>query len=153
MAIFDATLAKAVAAGIFKGPLTAIIGSSPVHRVDEVSKLVLGVDVRAGKAGDGAAPLLARVQAVDGVEVELLLGDMALLPRKARCMRHKRRTTLSVVRPPQGAAFSRGPDTWRHHYAADRVTRRRPPGPGAREPSSSDYRRARTSARVRPSIP
>ena len=47
--------------------------------VDEDSELVLGVDVRAGNAGDGdgAAPLLAQVQAVDGVEVETLLGDMA----------------------------------------------------------------------------
>jgi hypothetical protein len=47
--------------------------------VDEDSELVLGVDVRAGNAGDGegAAPLLEKVQAVDGVEVETLLGDMA----------------------------------------------------------------------------
>ncbi len=47
--------------------------------VDEDSELVLGVGVRAGNAGDGdgAAPLLAKVQATDGVEVERLLGDMA----------------------------------------------------------------------------
>jgi hypothetical protein len=47
--------------------------------IDEDSELVLGVDVRAGNAGDGdgAAPLLARVQGVDGVDVEVLLGDMA----------------------------------------------------------------------------
>jgi hypothetical protein len=47
--------------------------------VDENSELVLGVDVRAGNAGDGdgAAPLLAKVQATDGVDVERLLGDMA----------------------------------------------------------------------------
>jgi transposase len=46
---------------------------------DEASELVLGVDVRAGNAGDGegAAPLLSKVQAVEGVEVETLLGDMA----------------------------------------------------------------------------
>lgn len=46
---------------------------------DEDSELVLGVDVRAGNAGDGdgAAPLLADVQATDGIEVERLLGDMA----------------------------------------------------------------------------
>lgn len=46
---------------------------------DEDSELVLGVDVRAANAGDGdgAAPLLEQVQAVDGVEVETLLGDMA----------------------------------------------------------------------------
>ena len=46
---------------------------------DEDSELVLGVDVRDGNAGDGdgAASLLAKVQATDGVEVERLLGDMA----------------------------------------------------------------------------
>ena len=40
---------------------------------------MLGVDVRAGNAGDGegAAPLLEDVQATDGVEVDTLLGDMA----------------------------------------------------------------------------
>ncbi|MGH3530028.1 MAG: IS1182 family transposase [Pseudonocardiaceae bacterium] len=47
--------------------------------VDEDSELVLGVDVRAGNAGDGdgAAPLLGQVQGRDGIEVETLLGDMA----------------------------------------------------------------------------
>jgi len=46
---------------------------------DENSELVLGVEVRAGNAGDGdgAAPLLSQVQATDGVEVGTLLGDMA----------------------------------------------------------------------------
>ena len=44
--------------------------------VDESSELVLGVEVRAGNAGDGegAVPLLAKVTAV---EVATLLGDMA----------------------------------------------------------------------------
>ncbi len=47
--------------------------------VDEDSELVLGVEVRAGNAGDGdgAAPLLAQVQALDGIEVDTVLGDMA----------------------------------------------------------------------------
>jgi hypothetical protein len=47
--------------------------------VDENSEIVLGVDVRAGNAGDGegAAPLLEDVGDVDGIEVETLLGDMA----------------------------------------------------------------------------
>jgi hypothetical protein len=47
--------------------------------VDENSELVLGVDVRGGNAGDGdgAAVLLAKVQATDGVTVDRLLGDMA----------------------------------------------------------------------------
>jgi hypothetical protein len=46
---------------------------------DEASELVLGVDVRAANAGDGAGavPLLEQVQAVDGIDVEVLLGDMA----------------------------------------------------------------------------
>jgi len=46
---------------------------------DEGSELVLGVDVRPGNAGDGdgAAPLLAQVQAVGTIEVGKLLGDMA----------------------------------------------------------------------------
>lgn len=46
---------------------------------DEQTELVLGVEIRSGNAGDGegAAPLLARVQAIEGIEVETLLGDMA----------------------------------------------------------------------------
>jgi hypothetical protein len=46
---------------------------------DEDSELILGVDVRAGNAGDGdgAAPLLGQVQDLDGVDVHTLLGDMA----------------------------------------------------------------------------
>lgn len=46
---------------------------------DEATELVLGVDVRSGNAGDGegAAPLLGQVQAIEGVEVGTLLADMA----------------------------------------------------------------------------
>lgn len=46
---------------------------------DEDSELVLGVEVRAGNAGDGegAAPLLEKVTSLDGIEVDTLLGDMA----------------------------------------------------------------------------
>jgi len=46
---------------------------------DEASELVLGVEVRAGNApdGEGAVPLLGAVQAIEGVEVGTLLGDMA----------------------------------------------------------------------------
>jgi hypothetical protein len=53
------------------------------HKLDliigESSELVLGVEVRAGNAGDGegAAPLLGKVQATQGIEVGTLLGDMA----------------------------------------------------------------------------
>jgi hypothetical protein len=47
--------------------------------VDEASELVLGVEVRAGNAadGEGAVPLLAKVTAVEGIEVGTLLADMA----------------------------------------------------------------------------
>ncbi len=47
--------------------------------VDESSEMVLGVDVRAGNAGDGegAAPLLSQVKKTEGIEVETLLADMA----------------------------------------------------------------------------
>ncbi|MHB1853617.1 MAG: IS1182 family transposase [Acidimicrobiales bacterium] len=46
---------------------------------DEASELVLGVEVRAANAGDGdgAAPLLNKVQGIEGIKVETLLGDMA----------------------------------------------------------------------------
>jgi transposase len=47
--------------------------------IDENTELVLGVEIRAGNAGDGegAAPLLEQVQGTDGIEVETMLGDMA----------------------------------------------------------------------------
>ena len=47
--------------------------------IDEASEMVLGVEVRAGNAGDGegAAPLLASVQSIAGIEVATLLADMA----------------------------------------------------------------------------
>ena len=47
--------------------------------VDEASEMVLGVEVRAGNAGDGegAAPLLSKVKGTEGIEVETLLADMA----------------------------------------------------------------------------
>ena len=46
---------------------------------DEASELVLGVDVRAGNAGDGegAAPLLVQVTGTEGIDVATLVGDMA----------------------------------------------------------------------------
>jgi len=46
---------------------------------DEDSELVLGVEVRAGNAGDGdgAAPLLAQVMTMPGILIAILLGDMA----------------------------------------------------------------------------
>lgn len=58
---------------------SALRGSKIDVIVDEASEVVLGVEVRAGNAGDGegAAPLLEEVLSNDGVEVETLLADMA----------------------------------------------------------------------------
>lgn len=46
---------------------------------DESTELVLGVDVRAGNAGDaaGALPLVEQANLIEGVQVETVLGDMA----------------------------------------------------------------------------
>jgi hypothetical protein len=46
---------------------------------DEDSELILGLDIRAGNAGDGegAAPLLDHIQQTAGVDIDTLLGDMA----------------------------------------------------------------------------
>ena len=46
---------------------------------DEDTEMILGVDVRAGNGadGEGAAPLLKNIQETDGIEVDILLGDMA----------------------------------------------------------------------------
>jgi hypothetical protein len=46
---------------------------------DEDSELILAVDVRAGNAsdGEGAIPLLDQLQAVPGVRIDQMLGDMA----------------------------------------------------------------------------
>jgi hypothetical protein len=46
---------------------------------DEDSELILGVDIRAGNAGDGdgAAALVEQVQVNPGVEIDTMLGDMA----------------------------------------------------------------------------
>ena len=46
---------------------------------DETSELVLGVDIRAGNAadGEGAIPLLDVVRSLPGIDVEVLVGDMA----------------------------------------------------------------------------
>jgi transposase len=47
--------------------------------VDEDSELILGVGVRAGNAGDGegAASVVEAAQGIDGIDIEVLLGDMA----------------------------------------------------------------------------
>ena len=46
---------------------------------DEDSEMILGVDVRAGNAGDGegAVPLLAQILALPGILIDTLLADMA----------------------------------------------------------------------------
>lgn len=69
---------------------------------DEGSELVLGVEVRAGNAGDGegAAPLLQRVQDLDGVEVDTLLGDMAYSDGDVREAVEKTGAELVAKVPP-----------------------------------------------------
>ncbi len=69
---------------------------------DEDSELILGVDVRAGNAsdGDGAAPLLEEVQAVEGIEVETLLGDMAYSDGDVREAVAERGAKLVAKVPP-----------------------------------------------------
>jgi len=69
---------------------------------DEASELVLGVEIRSGNAGDGegAAPLLEQVQAVDGIEVETLLGDMAYSDGDTRVAVEELGTELVAKVPP-----------------------------------------------------
>src|SRR5947207_2565645 len=69
---------------------------------DEARALVLGVEIRSGSAGagPGAAPLLDRVQAVDGIEVETLLGDMAYSDGDTRVAVEELGTELVAKVPP-----------------------------------------------------
>jgi transposase len=81
--------------------------------VDEDSELVLGVDVRAGNAGDGegAAALLAKVQNIDGVEVGTLLGDMAYSDGDVRQAVEAEGVELVAKVPPVTNASGRFPKT------------------------------------------
>ena len=69
---------------------------------DEKSELILGVDVRGGNAsdGEGAAPLLNKVQGVEGIEVETLLGDMAYSDGDTRVAVEDAGATLVAKVPP-----------------------------------------------------
>jgi transposase len=69
---------------------------------DEDSELVLGVDIRAGNAGDGdgTVPLLEQVQKLSGVEVETLLGDMAYSDGDVREAVEERGVDLVAKVPP-----------------------------------------------------
>jgi transposase len=66
------------------------------------AELVLGVDVRAGNAGDGdgAVALLEQVQQLPGVEVETLLGDMAYSDGDVREAVEERGVDLVAKVPP-----------------------------------------------------
>jgi uncharacterized tellurite resistance protein B-like protein len=70
--------------------------------IDEASELVLGVEVRAGNAGDGegAAPLLGSVQSIAGIEVATLLGDMAYSDGDVREAVEAQGTELVAKVPP-----------------------------------------------------
>lgn len=69
---------------------------------DEDSELILGVEVRAGNAadGEGAAPLLGEVQALDGVEVGTLVGDMAYSDGDVREAVEEARAEMVARVPP-----------------------------------------------------
>jgi hypothetical protein len=70
--------------------------------VDEGSELVLGVGVRAGNAHDGeaAAPLVETVNAVEGIEVVTLVGDMAYSEPEVRIAVEEAGATLVARVPP-----------------------------------------------------
>ncbi len=70
--------------------------------IDEGSELVLGVEVRAGNAGDGegAAPLLSKVTETEGIEVATLLADMAYSDGDVRETVEGQGTELVAKVPP-----------------------------------------------------
>lgn len=70
--------------------------------IDEASEMVLGVEVRAGNAGDGegAAPLLAKVTETGGIEVATLLADMAYSDGDVREAVEAQGTDLVAKVPP-----------------------------------------------------
>lgn len=69
---------------------------------DESSELVLAVGVRAGNApdGDAAAPLVTAVNAVDGVEVATVVGDMAYSGPEVRIAVEEAGATVVAKVPP-----------------------------------------------------
>ena len=106
--------------------------------IDEASEIVLGVDVRAGNAGDGegAAPLLSKVTGTEGIEVATLLADMAYSDGDVREAVEAQGTEL-VAKVPPVTNSGRFPKTEFHiDLAAGTVTC--PAGQ-----ATSDARRAR----------
>lgn len=69
---------------------------------DEDSELILGVDMRAGNAGDGegAAPLLEQVQQNPGVDIDQMLADMAYSDGDVRQAVEDRGVELVAKVPP-----------------------------------------------------
>lgn len=69
---------------------------------DEATELVLGVEVRAGNAGDGdgALPLVTQANKIEGIQVETLLGDMAYSDGDVREALEKIGTKLVAKVPP-----------------------------------------------------
>jgi len=69
---------------------------------DEGSELVLGVEVRAGNAGDGegAVPLLGQVMALPGIAITTLLGDMAYSDGDVRAAVENQGAELVAKVPP-----------------------------------------------------
>ncbi|MGQ0680335.1 MAG: transposase, partial [Actinomycetota bacterium] len=69
---------------------------------DESSEMVLGVEIRAGNAGDaaGALPLVEQANQIDGVQIETLLGDMAYSEGEVREELEKAGVTMVAKVPP-----------------------------------------------------
>ena len=69
---------------------------------DESSELVLGIEVRAGNAADGAGavPLVEQANRIEGIEVETVLGDMAYSDGDVREQIERGGATLLAKVPP-----------------------------------------------------
>jgi Transposase DDE domain/Transposase domain (DUF772) len=116
--------------------------------IDEASELVLGVEVRAGNAGDGegAAPLLSTVTGTEGIEVATLLADMAYSDGDVRKRLRPRAPSWWPKSPPSptrgGSPRPSSTSTWGRARSPARRARLlpTPAGPGttraARPPCS-----------------
>ncbi len=69
---------------------------------DEASELVLGLEVRAGNASDGeaAVPLLDQVTSTPGLDIEILVGDMAYSDGDIRAGVEQRGVEMVAKVPP-----------------------------------------------------
>ena len=134
--------------------------------VDEASEMVLGVEVRAGNAGDGegAAPLLSTVTGTEGIEVATLLADMAYSDGDVREAVEAQGTELVAKVPPTSPTRGGSPrpsstSTWRPGRSparparllptpgGPRTTRAGPPPCSISTPAPVKFARCGTAAR------